>query len=96
MVEIWRWPKASPSVSTTVCIDTPSRPAVSRSVSTIMRSPLSCASEATSSSSGEALSRAASRAAQRPTSAASLPVSVYWNWPRLERVEIWMSCTGWK
>ena len=37
-----------------VCIETPSRLAVSRSTCTIMRRPLSCASEATSRSTGEA------------------------------------------
>ena len=38
----------------------------------------------------------ASRPDHRLTSSASLPVSVYWNCARLIRVEIWMSCTGWK
>ena len=77
MVEICRWPKASLSVSMTVCIETPSRPAISRSTCTFRRKPLSCASEATSRRIADERSFCASRAAQSPTSFGSVPVSVY-------------------
>ena len=43
-----------------------------------------------------ACSSCVSLAAQSSTSFASVPVSVYWYCARLSRVEIWMSCTGWK
>ena len=49
MVEIWRCPNASLNVSMMVCMETPRRPAVSRSTSTCNRKPSFCASEATSS-----------------------------------------------
>ncbi len=45
---------------------------------------------------GSARSRSASFSDQSVTSAASVPVSVYWYCARLDRVLIWMSCTGWK
>ena len=45
---------------------------------------------------GEVCSFSASRSAHRLTSAALVPVSVYWYCARLMRVAIWMSCTGWK
>ena len=68
MVEIWRWPKASLSVSLIACIETPSRPAVSRSTLTSMRSPPSCASEATSSRRGSWRNCRASLSAHSVTS----------------------------
>ncbi len=52
------------------CMETPSRPAVSRSTCTSTRKPPSCASEATSRSSGAARSSATSVLAQWPTSSA--------------------------
>ena len=38
--------------------------------------------------------RATRRGAQTLSSSASVSISVYWNWVRLMRVPIWMSCTG--
>ena len=96
MVEIWRWPKASLSASLTACMETPSRPAISRSTLTIARRPPSWASLTTSRSTGEPRSLSVSLADQVATSLASLPTSVYWYCARLARVLIWMSCTGWK
>ena len=64
---------------------------------TCSRKPSFCASEATSRSIRRPLAAACvSLAAQSSTSFASVPVSVYWYCARLSRVEIWMSCTGWK
>ncbi len=79
-----------------LCMETPSRPACSRSTSTFTRGPPSCASEATSRSAGSPRSLRASLSAHSSTSAASLPTSVYWYCARLERVEIWMSWVAWK
>ena len=77
MVEIWRWPKASLKVSTMVCMEMPSRPAVSRSTSTFRRKPSFCASEATSCMIADERSFCASFDAQSSTSCTSVPVSVY-------------------
>ena len=60
-----------------VCIEMPSRPAVSRSTWTSRRKPSFCASEATSCMIGEERSFCASRDAQSSTSFTSVPVSVY-------------------
>ena len=78
------------------CIETPSRPAVSRSTLTKARKPPSCASDTTSRSTGEMRSFSTRRADHSETSSALLLTSVYWYWARLARVLIWMSCTGWK
>ena len=96
MVEICRWPNASLSVSLTICIEMPSRPAFSRSTLMNVRRPRACTSEATSRSSGECCSCWARRSPQISTSLVSVPTSVYWYCARLRRVPIWMSCTGWK
>ena len=96
MVEICRWPKASLSVSVIACMETPSRPAFSRSISICRRGPPSCASEATSNSAGARRSAAVSLPAHSITSSRSVDTSVYWYCARLARVEIWMSCVAWK
>ena len=97
MVEIWRWPKASLSASLTACMETPRRPAVSRSTSTMraQAAVLRLGDDVAQCRRACAASRR-SRGAQVATSAASLPTSVYWYCARLMRVLIWMSCTGWK
>ncbi len=96
MVEIWRWPKASLSASLMACMETPRRPAVSRSTFTITRRPPSWASDTTSRKAGEERSFSVSLADQVATSFSSLPTSVYWYCARLMRVLICTSCTGWK
>ena len=96
MVEIWRWPNASYSVSATACIDTPSRIAASRSTTTWVRNPSFCWSVATFSSSGRSARRWRNFGAQTASSAGSVSTSVYWNCVRLTRVPICTSCTGWK
>ena len=96
MVEIWRWPKLSYSVSEIACMDTPSRIAASRSTRMKLRRPAFCWSEATLANCGRVRSFASSFGAHSASSAGSVSTSVYWNWVRLIRVPIWISCTGWK
>ncbi|MGY4409220.1 hypothetical protein ACVWW4_000956 [Bradyrhizobium sp. LB7.1] len=96
MVDIWRCAKASLSVSVTPCRLTPSWPARVRSTVSCARNPPSCASEETSRNSGSRRISATSLRAHSDTSAASVPVSVYWYCERLDWVEICTSCTGWK
>ena len=55
MVETWRWPKASSSVSSMFCGVMPSRDAVSRSMTSSACRPSSCWSLATSVSTGSFL-----------------------------------------
>ena len=83
MVEICRWPKASFSASLIACMETPRRPAVSRSTLTRARRPPSCASDTTSRSTGDLRSFSTSLADHVETSSASLPTSVYWYCARL-------------
>ena len=83
-------------MSVTVCMEMPRRLAASRSTSTSMRRPPSCASEATSRSIGFVRRRAANLSDHSMTSFESAAVSVYWYCARLARVLIWISCTVWK
>jgi nitrate reductase cytochrome c-type subunit len=60
------------------------------------RSPPSCASDETSRNSGSRRISVTSFCDHFVTSAASVPVSVYWYCERLDWVDICTSCTGWK
>jgi len=76
------------------CMDTPRRPAISRSTLTKARRPPSWVSETTSRRISVVRSFATSLAAHCATSSVLLPTSVYWNCARLARVLICTSCTG--
>src|SRR6202007_1784003 len=87
---------ASFSVSVITCRLTPSWPARVRSTLSWARKPPSWDSEETSRNMGSRRISATSLLAHSDTSAASVPVSVYWYCERLDCVEICTSCTGWK
>ena len=96
MVLIWRWPKASYSVSCTACMVTPRRMAASRSTSMRVTKPsvLLVAGDVVQVRAGPCRLREQAGRPGGSAPAASVSIRVYWNWVRLTRVPIWMSCTG--
>ena len=95
MVEICRWPKASSSVSSIVCIETPSRIAcVAVDIDSYGAAIVLLVAADIAEAAAGVCSLATSFGTTPSVAAASVSVSVYWYCVRLMPVPIWMSCTG--
>ena len=96
IVEIWRWPNASYSVSSIVCTGTPSRLAFSRSIVSLSSLPLLARLLSTSESSGRLRNASVMRAAKAASSPEFTSDSAYWYSVAAMRVSSATSCTGFR